>query len=227
MNTVDALSLDGRLHHPFRCCVIGQSQAGKTFWTINLIKKSGDLIDKKIEKIFWFYGADSPFRGEDPLKNMGNVDISFIKGIPQSFDEYINENSAHLLIFDDLFTESMKSDEMILLFTKWSSHSNCSVILLTQDFFQNGSGAGNSNRKTITRNSNYLCIFRNPLDYHSIQVIGQRIMPKHNKLFQKVFETACDQGRYLFIDGHHKSDKRLKFRSDILGEIQRIYEIEL
>ena len=221
----DLTILDGRLHHPFRCCVIGQSQAGKTVWTINLLKKSEELIDKKIDKIFWFYGADSPFRGENPFENTKNLNISYIQGIPQSFDEYIDESRPHLLIFDDLFTESMKSEEMIYLFTKWSAHSNCSVILLTQDFFQNANGAGNSNRKTITRNSNYLCCFRNPLDYHSIQIIGQRIMPKHSKLFQKVFEASCDQGRYLFIDGHHMSDKRLKFRGDIFGEFQRIYEI--
>ena len=225
MNEIDGKTYDGRLHHPSRLLLIGKSGAGKTNFTINLLKESNQLFDEKFKNIYWFYGTDSPFRGEDPLNMVQN--IHYIKGMPNDLTEYIDETIPNLLIFDDLFSEIMDSEQMVLLFTKWSTHSNTSVILLSQDIFQNGKCAGNSRRTTITRNSNYMVIFRNPLDNTTISTIGSRIMPKQSKLFQKIFEAACNYKSYLFIDGHQSSPAELRFRTDIFGGSQRIFQTEI
>ena len=64
---------DGRFHHPARILLNGKSGAGKTHFTINLIKEIPGIFDTGFDHIYWFYGTESPFRGKNPLIDIKNI----------------------------------------------------------------------------------------------------------------------------------------------------------
>ena len=62
--------------------------------------------------------------------------ITTVRGIPDSFEKYLSsEKSNHLLVMDDLMTESVNNKKVTELITRQCHHRNASIILLFQDFF--------------------------------------------------------------------------------------------
>ena len=69
----------------------------------------------------------------------------------------------------------------------------------------------------------YLVLFCNPLDQQTAYIIASRIMPKETKKFMEIYKRACQIARYLFIDGSITTDNRIRMRTDILGDCQRVF----
>ena len=62
-----------------------------------------------------------------------------------------------LVILDDLMSEA--DDRVTKLFTKGSHHRNISVMFIVQNLF-----GKNKEQRTISLNSHYLVVFKNPRD---------------------------------------------------------------
>ena len=224
MDHSDLKVYDATIRVPFSLLINGPSGCGKTDFTIQLLKERKNLIDKDINNICWFYSLETKSVKNFAIEFKDKIPITFVKGLPENIEDYIDDTKTNLFIFDDLMDQATQSSVISDLFTKGSHHRNISIILIVQDFFYNG----NSNsgfRKTISRNANLLCLFCNYLDSSSISTIGARIMPKRVPLFLNIFKKACSESRYLFIDGKHDSDGDIRLRTDIFGDHQKVFTV--
>ena len=206
---------DARLKHPFCLLVCGSSMTGKTTFVLNLIDKSEELINPKPNKIIWFYGAETK-----ATSKLRDYDITTVRGIPDSFEKYLSsEKSNHLLVIDDLMTESVNNKKVTELITRQCHHRNASVILLLQDFFYEG-----TQRKTFLRNAHYLVLFPSPLDMSYIYGIANKIMPGKVKTFLNIFQTATREPySYLFLDGKPETPPEARLRGDIFKPYQKVF----
>ena len=207
---------DARLKHPFSLLVSGPSQCGKSTFIFNLLQNASRLVDVQFDYIVCFLGSDDPKLFE--LKNIYEPKISFVSGLPLSFDEYLNSGKNGFFVIDDLMQQATEGKHVAELFTKKCHHENVSVDLILQNFFYHA-----KERQTILRSAHYLTIFRNPLDQTVIYSLAHRIDPVHKTAVIKTFLHAQEKYRYLFIDGKQDSVPEARFRSDIFNSYQRCF----
>ena len=95
--------------------------------------------------------------------------------------------------------EATDSPVVSRLFTQ-GHHRNASVILLLQNMFPKG-----KYNTDISRNAQYLAVFRSPSNRKQIKIIGERMFDKNRVHFMNAYykETEKPFG-YLLVD--HKPD---------------------
>ena len=144
--------MDVRLQHPYTCLVAGPTGCSKTQFVKKLIEQGKCITNGCAEKIFWLYGEYQPVYIQ---LSQRFPDISFIEGIPENLNEYIDSKYRNLLVIDDLMPESGNDKRITNLFTKGSHHQNLSVILLLQNLFHNGKEIQN-----ISLNTHYIVLLK-------------------------------------------------------------------
>lgn len=206
---------DARLKTPFSMIVAGPSNCGKTTFVYNLLTNQDRVLDKNFDYILWFYGQVPPNNIiEEKVDN-----IRIIEGLPDTFNNYIQSHKNGLAVFDDLMSECSNNPLITDFFTKRCHHENVSVILIMQNFFHGG-----KERINFTKNATYYTVFNSPLDQTLPYSLARNIMPSKSKVFIDIYNEAVDRPHgYLFVDGHQKTPKEARFRTDLFGEIQRVF----
>ena len=107
--------------------------------------------------------------------------INFIEGLPDmtSFDP----TKVNLLIIDDLMHEM--NGVVAKLFTKGSHHWNTSVLLLTQNIFNQ-----NKHSRTVSLNAHYMILFKNVRDASQITNLAKQMYPGNVKYLKSRYEDA-------------------------------------
>ena len=145
---------------------------------------------------------------------LGN-DITFVQGLPELSDDLheINPKFHHILVFDDLISRAIESPLLSLLFMQ-GRHHNASVILLLQNMFPKGKFNTN-----ISRNAEYMVLFRSPSDRKQIGIIAERMFDKNRTAFMSAYtkETKKPDG-YLLVDNQPKTTSDNQAVADIFGE---------
>ena len=85
----------------------------------------------------------------------------------------IDPKFNNVVVFDDLMAEATDSPLVSLLFTQ-GRHRNASVILLLQNMFPKGKF-----NTDISRNAQYMALFRSPSDRKQIGIIAERMFGKN------------------------------------------------
>ena len=100
--------------------------------------------------------------------------IEFVKGIPTAFeqDSYFDVNKQNLIVFDDLMIDASKDKRAVNLFTSGSHHCDLSVIYIVQNLFHQGKSS-----RSISLNSHYLVLFKNPRDKLQILTLAKKYIP--------------------------------------------------
>lgn len=209
---------DARIQTPCSMITCGPSQAGKTQWTLKLLRNAGRLLNPVPRNICWFYGAHT----SDISQLEANPNITLVKGLPETgFEEYIIPHVPNLFVIDDLMLEVAANKQVTDLFCRRGHHSDITVILNLQDLHYAG-----SERKTFLRCAHYLVLFSSPLDMSSIYAVAQKIMPRRIKVFLNIFEAATRKPHsYLFIDGKQATPSEARFRTDIFDYYQRVFVV--
>lgn len=198
---------DVSFRHPFTMLVVGPTGSGKTLWIRDIL--CSQLITPFPKNIVWFYGEWQPLY--DQLKQTIPC-ITFVKGLPtDNFDAYFTPQE-NLFVIDDLMSETntLISD----LFTKGSHHRNLSVILVLQNLFSRGK---NNVGRTISLNSHYIAMFKNPRDELSLSIIARQIAPTRTQFIHDAFRhaTARPYG-YLLFDFKPDTRDELRYRTNVL-----------
>jgi hypothetical protein len=185
-----------------------------------------NLIATELSKI---YGDILKVVETSKLYN-GDKDM-FKEHFSTDFFSYLNKEKNGCVIFDDLMTELAQCDVLVNSFTKTTSKWNLSMIHLTQNLFFKGSGKHSIDASTLYRNSHYLVIFYTPVDSTVLNIIAKRISPAAYSSTASLLQHVVREHRYIFIDGHLNTPRRLMFRSNILGvkgkiPYQRVFELE-
>jgi hypothetical protein len=201
--------MDVRFKAPFTCMLVGPSKSGKTVFVFKLIKEARDLINPPPEKIVYCYGEFQPVFNEYPqvIFNEGLPDVSEFDGKQRT-----------LLILDDLMSEA--GEQVTNIFTKISHHRNVSVVFLSQNMFYKSKHA-----RTMSLNTQYLVVFKNPRDALQVATLGRQMFPNNSKFLVEAFKMATDGPYgYLLIDLHAETLEKYRLRTNIFDKLyQYVY----
>ena len=142
------------------------------------------MIDQPLERIIWCY---SQWQNAYTQLLMMIPTIEFVKEIPESLenDSYLDVNIRNLIVIDDQMMEAGKDNRIVNLFTKGSHHRNLSVLYIVQNLFHQGKG-----NRSISLNSHYLVLFKNPRDKLQILTLAKQMYPSETAWFIKEYEEA-------------------------------------
>lgn len=200
--------MDTRLQHPFTCCLAGMTGCGKTRWVQRLLMGGDSTINQAPENIIWCYSEFQPAYAQ-----LGKAlpHLAFVEGFPVEVDELIDKTKRNLIIIDDLMNEVGNDKRVTALFTKGSHHKNLSVILILQNLFQQS-----KEMRTISLNSQYLVIFKNPRDASQINHLAKQMYLGNIKFLQQSFKNATSKPfGYLLIDSRANTPDEIRLRTHI------------
>ena len=93
-------------------------------------------------------------------------------------------------------SDAGKNEQVCDLYTKGSHHRILSVICLMQNLFHQGKQS-----RTISLNSNYLILLKNPRDQQQISVLGRQIYPNNPCHLLDVYKNAVSRPHgHLVVD---------------------------
>lgn len=204
-------TFDPRWRHPFTAVISGPSSCGKTVWVTRLIDNLSEMITPVPDEIIYCYSEYQPIF--DSLKEKG---VTFIEGVPD-IDEW-SLGPKRLLILDDLMNET--DARITRIFTKASHHRSISVIQIVQNLF-----GKNKEQRTISLNSHYLVVFKNPRDKSQIINLGKQIYPGMSKFVSEAFISATQTpNSYILFDLRQETSENLRLRTNIFpGELHTVF----
>ena len=124
------ISEDYQIQTPFRMLISGSSGTGKTTFIKKLILSNRV---PEFNTVYYCY----PFELGDPPVDWDKkfpINVEFITDLPDiKFFDTVEPNS--LLILDDLWTETCKSQDLVKAFKVFSRKKNVSIIAVSQSYF--------------------------------------------------------------------------------------------
>ena len=161
------------------------------------------MIDPSPERVTWYYGE-----WQSAYENLDIPNLRLEEGLPTSFDA----SKRNIVVLDDLMAET---DERVTnLFTKKSHHCNTSVIYLVQNLFPK-----NKESRTISLNSQYIVVFKNPRDVSQMTTLAKQMYPGRVKFVQEAFADATSTPYgYILVDLKQDTPEDLRLRTSILPD---------
>jgi len=106
------------------------------------------------------------------------------------------------------------------IFMKISHHRNISILHLTQKLFHK-----NRHMRTISLNSHYPVLFKNPRDVGQFSTLARQMYPSCWKFAEEAYRDATERPfGYLFVDLKPQQDERYRLRANVFpGEMQYVY----
>ena len=205
---------DFNFRHKFSFLVVGPTQSGKTYFVQQILEHNGiSYQEQKSIRIFWYYNQWQECY-EGLKKSLGKT-IRFERGVPELSENLceINPRYNNIIILDDLMAEATDSPVVSRLYTQ-GRHRNASVILLLQNMFPKG-----KYNTDISRNAQYLALFRSPSDRKQIGIVGERMFHKNRIHFMNAYykETEKPFG-YLLVDNKPITPADKQILGDLFGE---------
>ena len=200
-----------KLQHPFTCIVSGPSGCGKSSLVKAIIKH--EVIEPRPDKIVWLYAEDQPLY--QSLKN-----VEFIQGIPEDLETRFQRRHNNVLVIDDLMTQCHSDERLTRLFSVGSHHKNLSIIFIIHNLFHYG-----KEMRTVSLNSHYIVLFKNPRDRLQISTLARQMYPGQSQFLVEAFQDATKEAYgYLIIDLKPTTADKLRIRTGILpSDRQLVY----
>lgn len=202
-----------KIKHPATMLVSGTTGSGKTTFVKRLVENADVMFTPTLNRpinCVWVYGASQNYR---PSTNE-NVRIEYTDDLP---DEY---QSIDILVLDDLQNSLSGSKKLSDIYTKFSHHSNMTVIFIVQNIFNKG-----AQMRNISLNSHYLVLTKNRRDLQQVKALGVQLYGG-STFFSDAYKKAVldrDYG-YLLIDLTPTTEEKYRLRTDIFpGELTIIY----
>ena len=209
--------MDVRFQTPFRMQVAGPSLSGKSQFISRLLQHLDYLVDKPPQYILYFYGEYQPL-----FTQISNAlpYVTFLEGVPDNLDSLIDPTRPGMIIFDDLVSELANAKFLTNLFTKGSHHKQLSIILISQNLFQQG-----REMRTIGLNTEYYILFKNPRDRSQINHLARQTHPTNVKFIQHSFmDATTNPYSYLLLDLKGSGPEEARVRTNIFpGEKHFVY----
>lgn len=203
-----------KLKHPFTCYVAGPTGSGKTMLIRDILRHNHVTLTPNFEilNVLWLHGQWQDIYKE-PIGS--NVITTYIEGLPT--EDAIMEIKPNVIVFDDLLTELANSGELANFFTKKSHHLNISVFFLTQNLFPRS-----PIMRTVSLNSHYIILLKNPRDQLQIMSLARQIYPSSAKFLLDAYKDATSRPfGYLLVDLKPDTDDRYRLRTNILRKAGR------
>ncbi|KAK3727741.1 hypothetical protein QZH41_005202 [Actinostola sp. cb2023] len=199
--------------HKFSLLVVGPSQSGKTYFVQQILENNRIAYEEQRSiRILWCYNQWQD--GYGVLRKSLGKNIQFERGLPELSEDLseINTKYNNIIILDDLMAEATDSPVVARLFTQ-GRHRNASVILLLQNMFPKGKF-----NTYISRNAQYLALFRSPSDRKQIGIVGERMFDKNRDQFMTAYHRETEKPfGYLLVDNKPDTPADKQVLGDIFG----------
>lgn len=187
--------------------VIGPSGCGKTSFIQQMLQSAGQVYDTVPGEVFYFYNV-----WQDKYESLPNV--TYCEGSPSMkwMETELRGKKNTTVVMDDL-GRAMNPD-VAEMFSVGSHHYDCNLIFVVHNLFDK-----NPAFRSISLNSTYMVIFKNPRDSSTISNFAKQFDPQNAKRLISIYrEATSDPFSYLFIDLHQKTAEDARLRSNILFE---------
>ena len=128
------------------------------------------------ERIVWFYGRYQPDLFCSLTQEIPSIE--FYEGLPTNIEVMFDRSKCNICTIDDLM-QSASGNQLI----EKSLHFNLSVVFVSQNLFYTGKKC-----RTISLNSTYIVVFKNPKDQTQIRHLACQIFPSKPKFLQAAYE---------------------------------------
>lgn len=186
---------DLRLKSPFTAIIAGPTGSGKTHLLSSLIKRANDVCFPPPKEIIYCYGVwQTAF---ESIK-----EVTFHEGLIDIKENIPRDGNNRWVIIDDLMNEANgQTDD---LYTKFSHHLNISVFFVVQNLFR-------KQQRTMSLNTHYLFLFKNPRDSSFISHLARQIYPNNSKFMVESYQQATQKPHsFLLVDLKQNTDERLR-----------------
>ena len=197
---------------PFTCLLAGPSQSGKTSTVFNILRDRHELFDVPPDNIFYFYQHWQP--SFTPFFREGIVtewlqELPTMKVLTEKTEPFKNAEGS-IVVIDDFMGEL--NQDISNLFTIFCHSNRVSVFLMSQNVF-----AKTPVFRTISLNSQYVFIFKNPRDASQITNYAKQFAPGNTQWVVDSFREATRAAySYLMFDHHQLQKEDIRVRSHIL-----------
>lgn len=194
---------------PSSILVVGPSNSGKTTFVKRLLLETLDLFQTRPSRVVYCYGLWQPMFQD--LKAQG---VTFHEGIPQESDlkRWFGKARGGVMIMDDLMADGGDDKTVLNIFTQHSHHMNITVLYLCQDLFPKGKYA-----KTISRNAQYIIVFKNPRDQVAIRTLILQMYPTRWKEVLEQYSKVTERPfGYFVFDVHPATPDNCRMVSHLL-----------
>ena len=195
-----------KLVHPSTILVAGPTGSGKTELVVNLIKNN--QFTKPIQRIYWLYSEWQPAYTR---VHLFRPEIQFLNSLDEQVYDSLDGNYNNLVILDDAMNKLGSTGILEKFFTEGSHHRNISIIYIVQNLFDKG-----KSHRTVSLNSQYIFLFKNPRDSGQIASIGRQMFGTRYKILEKAYELATSKPfSYLLVDLRQDTHDDYRLRSNI------------
>ena len=143
--------------------------------------------------------------------------IQFINRVP-TFDDisqFAADGKHGIIVIDDNMTRAGKSQDVEDLFTKGSHHLKITTIFISQNMFNSS-----PKNRTISLNSQYMVIMKNPRACSQLNTLAQQLFGKgkSNSLCEIYKDVMKKPYNYFIIDLHPGSNVEYMLRTQIFPD---------
>ena len=127
------------------------------------------------------------------------------------------------MVIDDLMSAATKDTRICDLFTKGSHHRNLSVLCLLQNMYYHG-----RENRSMSLNSHYLVLFKNPRDQQQIMVLARQMYPDNSQGFLTAYRGATEKPYgHLVVDLKPDTPDDQRLRPNVLADTDKDHEVEV
>jgi hypothetical protein len=204
--------------HPTTIVLAGPTQCGKTHFLIRAIR--GQCFKPEPQRIVWVYGEMQPAY-EDLARDLPYIE--FVKGFTSELYETFDPAVRNLLILDDQMenkaTHKRGDNAVTKFFTQGSHHRNLTAVYIVQNLFHQ-----DTSMRTISLNTHYMVLFKNPRDATQIRTLGQQMYPDNPRILVEAYRDATSQPYgYLLLDLRPDTCDALRILTDVFAEQPTAY----
>lgn len=208
--------------HPSNILVVGPTGAGKTQFLVKCLEL--DSFYPKPTRIVWIYAEwQRAYMEVNQLCISGRIpQVEFVKNETdyESLYESFSPTERNLLILDDQMSETKNNAANFSnIFTKGSHHRNITAVFLMQNLFEKGGSL-----RTVSLNSQYIVLFKNPRDKRQISTLAQQLEPANSAFIQASYNDATQLPHsYLVLDLRQETPEELRLLTKIHSDTPHVY----
>ena len=188
--------------------IAGPTFSGKTTFVRRMLHE--DMIEPSPQRIVWIYkekGDEGEFAGLK--REFPNVE--FLSDLDIGRLDSLDASENNLVILDDVMSEAGDSKGVAKIFTQGSHHRNMTVVFLVQNVFQQA-----KQMRTISLNTHYLVLYKNPRDQSQIRVLSYQMFPGQKNFLVDAYSDATKTPHsYLLVDLHPETPDEYRVRTKI------------
>lgn len=198
---------DLRLKWPFRMIVAGSSGCGKTTLLTRLIARAYDVMTIQPKEIIIFY-----HHMQEAYKNIqrtARCPVKLLNGTENLTDSF-ETSPGTLVVIDDM--QASHAAIVSAWFTRKSHHLDSSIVYLVQNVFDKS-----VHHRTISLNSTYIVLFKNPRDGTQISHLDRQVFPGGGGLLSAAYRDITQNAphSYVVADFNQDTPDAIRLRSTL------------